>query len=69
MQAPANASTYRGERTYKVHLDGYNQVDFITGNGPSKRNAIIYFAEGTLGIRIGDFKYRFLAPAARDRPY
>jgi arylsulfatase A-like enzyme len=50
-----------GERTFKVHLDGYNQTDFITGNGPSKRNEIIYFAEGTLGaIRIGDYKYRFI---------
>jgi hypothetical protein len=50
-----------GERTYKVHLDGYNQTDFITGKGPSKRNEIIYFAEGTLGaIRIGDYKYRFI---------
>ncbi len=50
-----------GERTYKVHLDGYNQMDLITGKGPSKRNEIFYFAEGTLGAaRIGDFKYRFI---------
>jgi len=25
---------------YKVHLDGYNQMDLITGNGPSKRHEI-----------------------------
>ena len=50
-----------GERTYKVHLDGYNQMDLITGKGPSKRNEIFYFAETTLGaVRIGDFKYRFI---------
>lgn len=50
-----------GDRTYKVHLDGYNQLDLITGKGPSKRNEIIYFAESTLGaIRIGDFKFRFI---------
>jgi arylsulfatase len=50
-----------GDRTYKVHLDGYNQLDFITGKGASKRNEIIYFAEGTLGaVRIGDYKYRFI---------
>jgi arylsulfatase A-like enzyme len=48
-------------QTYKVHLDGYNQLDFITGKGPSKRNEIFYFAETTLGaVRIGDFKYRFI---------
>jgi arylsulfatase A-like enzyme len=50
-----------GERTYKVHLDGYNQMDLITGKGPSKRNELFYFAESTLGaVRIGDFKYRFV---------
>ena len=50
-----------GGRTYKVHLDGYNQIDLITGKGPSKRNEIFYFAEATLGaVRIGDYKYRFI---------
>ena len=49
-----------GGTTYKVHLDGYNQLDFITGKGPSKRNEIFYFTETTLGaVRIGDYKYRF----------
>lgn len=48
-------------RSYKSHLDGYNQLDFIQGKGPSRRNEIIYFAEGTMGaIRIGDYKYRFI---------
>jgi arylsulfatase A-like enzyme len=50
-----------GDRTYKVHLDGYNQMDLITGKGPSTRNEVFYFAETTLGaVRIGDFKYRFI---------
>ena len=49
-----------GDRTYKVHLDGFDQTDLITGKGPSKRNEIFYFTEGTLSaVRIGDFKYRF----------
>jgi arylsulfatase len=47
--------------SYKVHLDGYNQLDLITGKGPSKRKEIFYFAEATLGaVRIGDYKYRFV---------
>ena len=50
-----------GDRTYKVHLDGYDQTDLITGKGPSKRHEIYYFAETTLGaVRIDDFKYRFI---------
>ncbi len=50
-----------GDRTYKVHLDGYNQMDLIAGKGPSNRHEIFYFAESTLGaIRINDFKYRFV---------
>jgi arylsulfatase len=49
-----------GDRTYKVHLDGYNQMDLITGKGPSKRHEIFYFTEGTLSaVRIDDYKYRF----------
>ncbi len=50
-----------GDTTFKVHLDGYDQTDMITGKGPSKRHEILYFAEGTLGaIRIDDYKYRFI---------
>ncbi len=50
-----------GQTTYKVHLDGYDQLDMLTGKGPSKRHEILYFAEGVLGaIRIDDYKYRFI---------
>jgi arylsulfatase len=50
-----------GDRTYKVYLDGYNQLDLLAGRGPSRRNEIFYFAETTLGaVRIGNYKYRFI---------
>jgi arylsulfatase A-like enzyme len=50
-----------GDRTYKNHLDGYNQMDLLTGKGPSARHEIFYFAEANLGaIRIDDFKYLFM---------
>jgi arylsulfatase A-like enzyme len=50
-----------GDRTYKVHLDGYDQSELFAGKGPSKRHEIFYFAETTLGaVRINDFKYRFI---------
>ena len=46
---------------FKVHLDGYNQMDMITGQGPSKRHEILYFIENRLGaVRIDDYKYRFV---------
>jgi arylsulfatase A-like enzyme len=49
-----------GGRTYKVHLDGYNQMDMLTGKSPSKRHEIFYLTETTLGaVRIDDYKYRF----------
>ena len=50
-----------GGTSYKVHLDGYNQLDLITGKGPSNRHEIFYFGESTLGaVRIDDYKYRFI---------
>ncbi len=50
-----------GDATYKNHLDSYNQLDLITGKGPSARKEIFYFVESTLGaVRIDDWKYRFI---------
>jgi arylsulfatase A-like enzyme len=50
-----------GDRNYKNHLDGYNQMDVLTGAGPSKRHEIFYFSEANLGaIRIDDFKFQFM---------
>jgi arylsulfatase len=50
-----------GGATYKVHLDGYDQTNLITGKGPSNRHEIFYFAESTLGaVRVNDYKYRFI---------
>jgi arylsulfatase len=50
-----------GDTEYKVHLDGYDQLDLLTGRGPTKRDKVWYFAEGTLGAaRIGDWKFRFI---------
>ena len=49
-----------GDRTYKNHLDGYNQMDLLEGKGPSKRHEIFYFAGPHLGaLRIDDFKFQF----------
>ena len=49
-----------GDRTYKNHLDGFNQMDLLCGMGPSARHDVFYFGGAELGaIRIDDFKYQF----------
>jgi arylsulfatase len=51
-----------GDRNYKNHLDGYNQMDLLTGKGPSKRREVFYFGGANLGaVRIDDFKFTFFA--------
>jgi arylsulfatase len=50
-----------GDRTYKNHLDGYNQLPALTGKGESARHEIFYLGESTVGaVRIDDYKYRFI---------
>jgi arylsulfatase A-like enzyme len=50
-----------GDKTYKVHLDGYNQTPMLTAGGPSNRHEIWYLGESTLGaLRIDNYKYRFI---------
>ncbi|MFU1476217.1 arylsulfatase [Roseovarius sp. C7] len=52
-------ATFNG-REYKVHLDGYNQLDMLTKDADTARNELWYFTESTLAAaRIGDFKYVF----------
>jgi arylsulfatase len=49
-----------GDRTYKNHLDGYNQMDLLTGKGPSKRQEIFYFGGPHLGaVRLDNMKFTF----------
>src|SRR5206468_921060 len=38
-----------GDRTYKNHLDGYDQMELLLGNGPSARHELFYFAGPKLG--------------------
>ncbi|NVP54767.1 arylsulfatase [Mycoplana rhizolycopersici] len=49
-----------GDRTYKNHLDGYNQMDLLLGKGPSARHEFFYFGGSQLGaVRIDNFKFQF----------
>ena len=50
-----------GDTTYKVHLDGYNQIDMITGKGPSIGTKSGTSGKANLGPCASiDFKYRFI---------
>lgn len=48
-------------KTFKAHLDGYNQMDLLTGKGPGTRKEIFYFSgDGDLNaIRVGEWKVIF----------
>src|SRR5262245_60276135 len=47
-----------GDREYKNHLDGYNQLDMLTNNGKSARREFFYFSGPALGaVRLDDMKY------------
>ncbi len=50
-----------GDRTYKVHLDGYNNLDHWVGKtDKSARNTYFYYDESNLtGLRVGDYKMKF----------
>ena len=49
-----------GDRSYKNHLDGYNQMDLITGKGSSNRHELFYFGGPHLGaVRLDNFKFTF----------
>src|SRR5262245_11694772 len=49
-----------GDRTYKNHLDGYNQTDLLTGKGASKRREFFYFGGPALGaVRLDEMKFVF----------
>jgi len=50
-----------GDKTFKVHLDGYNITDALAGKSPSPRNEFFYFNdEGSLvAMRYNQYKIVF----------
>jgi arylsulfatase len=51
-------------KTFKVHLDGYDQRELLAGTGPSQRQEIFYFDDnGNLNaVRVRDWKATFALP-------
>jgi arylsulfatase A-like enzyme len=51
-----------GDTTYKVHIDGYDLVPYLTGEiGSSPRKGLVYFPDDgdVLGIRFDNWKAVF----------
>ncbi len=50
-----------GDKTFKVHLDGYNVTDSLAGRGPDPRHEFFYFNDdGSLvGLRYDQWKIVF----------
>ena len=55
------AGTTVGGKTFKVHLDGYNLTDYLSGKGPDPRKDFFYFNDdGSLvGLRYNQWKIVF----------
>ena len=55
-----------GDKTFKVHLDGYDQRDLLSGKGPSKRREFFYWTDdGDLaGLRYDQYKVVFMEQPA-----
>ena len=56
-----------GGKTFKVHLDGYNMIPYLTGEvKESPRNAIMYFSDDgeVMAVRIGDYKFHLAVQRA-----
>jgi arylsulfatase len=51
-------------KTFRVHLDGYDQRDLLAGKEPGQRNEIFYFDDnGNLNaVRVRDWKAHFARP-------
>ncbi len=55
-----------GDKTFKVHLDGYDQRDVLAGKGPDKRREFFYWTDdGDLaGLRYDQYKAVFMEQPA-----
>ncbi len=59
--AKLKAGHQAGSRTYKVHLDGFDQTDLLAGKGPGKRETVFFFDDNANlnAIRWRDWKIHF----------
>ena len=50
-----------GKKTFKVHIDGYNVMDYLAGKGPDPRHEFFYFNDGgsLVALRFNQWKLHF----------
>jgi len=56
-----------GSLNYKVHLDGFNQLAYLTGQAKeSPRNSIFYISDDgdVMAVRVGDYKFNLAVQRA-----
>jgi arylsulfatase len=56
-----------GAKTFKVHIDGYNMIPYLTGKvKESPRNNIMYFSDDgdVMAVRVGDYKFHLAVQRA-----
>lgn len=55
-----------GNTTFKLHLDGYDQADFLAGKSPSARKEFFYFSDDgdLLALRYENLKMHFMVQNA-----
>jgi arylsulfatase len=56
-----------GKMSYKVHLDGYDQLEYLAGKGPGKRKEFFYFSDDgdLLALRYNNLKIHFMVQRAK----
>ena len=60
-----------GNKTFKVHLDGYNQLPYLTGQAPERRaSSFFYFNDDgeLVALRYGRWKVNFAVQRAHGVP-
>jgi arylsulfatase len=56
-----------GDKTFHVHLDGYDMVPYLTGEtAKSPRNFVVYFSDDgdLIAVRVGDWKFNLAVQRA-----
>jgi arylsulfatase A-like enzyme len=49
-----------GAKSFKVHLDGYNQVPYLKGTSPTLRHEFVYFDDDGNLVAYRDERYKYV---------